>query len=215
MPVQEALVLSLADLATPSGVSFQPPCKTREEDAAAWQQVLPGLTAQWNQGREIMALIQTRNTRQWSASARNYVYKPSEDYLIAAYSVAPSLGRPYTPGLLRQALGSERRRCADQRGRRPRHDRHVPGLPVLTGGLQVVIHRRNETDEVPPEERRVRGSGRLHRHRRDHGHREIRLEGNVPEGGPMGRRNAEPQPPAESGAVLARHEMVVGRARSY
>lgn len=99
MPVQEALVLSLADLATPSGVSFQPPCKTREEDAAAWQQVLPGLTAQWNQGREIMALIQTRNTRQWSASARNYVYKPSEDYLIAAYSVAPSLGRPYTPGL--------------------------------------------------------------------------------------------------------------------
>lgn len=98
MPIQEALVLSLADLPAPSGVSFGPPCASKDADQDAWTKLLPGLAAQMGQGRSIMALIQTRSTRAWSATAKNYDFKPAEDYLVAAYSLSPKLGSPYVPG---------------------------------------------------------------------------------------------------------------------
>lgn len=98
MPVQEALVTSADQLDRPGGVAFDPPCKSKDEDLRAWRALQPGLADQFKSGRVIMALIQTRNTRDWDDKAKNFAFKPAEDYLIAAYSVARKLGSPYVSG---------------------------------------------------------------------------------------------------------------------
>lgn len=108
MPIQEALVRSVPDLERPSGVLFDPPCATRDSDLKSWKFMIPMLAQEWRDGREIMVLVQCRNTRDWDSNRKNFAFNPSEDYLIAAYSVAPSLGKPYRPCLCSEAWLDEK-----------------------------------------------------------------------------------------------------------
>jgi hypothetical protein len=98
MPLQELLVSSPANLPTPAGVSFGPPCTTKDQDIAGWAASQPTMTQALNTGSYIMVIVQTRNTRLWNIGASQYDFKPEEDYIIAAYAVSASIGNPYTPG---------------------------------------------------------------------------------------------------------------------
>ncbi len=97
MPIQEILVHQAADLAAPQGVSFGPPCATKDQDIASWTALVPAMTQELANGRYIMVLVQTRNTRTWSDMRKQYVFKPDEDYIVASYSVSQDIGRPYSP----------------------------------------------------------------------------------------------------------------------
>lgn len=98
MPIQEALVWEPSQLERPAGVLFDPPCATKDDDAAQWGALLRDMLRCMEMGDYIMALIQTRNTRSWNDRARQYDFKPSEDYLVAAYRVSAEIGTPYSPG---------------------------------------------------------------------------------------------------------------------
>jgi hypothetical protein len=102
MPLQEALVLSPDDFSRPAGVAFDPKCQTAKEDRKSWAAMFDPLLAEWAKGRYIMCLIQARSSRAWDADANNFKFVPAEDYLVAAYSVIPGLGKPYKPGIVAQ-----------------------------------------------------------------------------------------------------------------
>ena len=97
MGIFEALVTSLADLERPSGVLFDPRKESANADTEAWHNTLPLLKADWINGREIIVLIQARNRRVWNDKLKNYIFDKDEDCLIAAYSLAPSVGIAYKP----------------------------------------------------------------------------------------------------------------------
>src|ERR1041385_1841701 len=100
MAVQEALVLFPGQIDRPAGVAFDPPCKTAKEDIKSWTAMREAFLSECAKGRYIMCLIQARNTRTWDDKANNFAFNPAEDYLIAAYTLAPELGTPYTPGIV-------------------------------------------------------------------------------------------------------------------
>lgn len=100
MPIQEIVVHQAADLAAPQGVSFGPPCTTKDEDIAAWAAIGPAMTQELANGRYIIVLVQTRSTRPWSHNQSQYIFKPSEDYIVASYSVSQEIGRPYSPSIV-------------------------------------------------------------------------------------------------------------------
>ncbi len=99
MAIAEALVTTAADLAAPSGVSFPQIYTNSAADQETWNALIPGLAEQMAQGRFIMALIYPRETGTtvWDAKQKNFTFRPERDSLIAAYSLSPSVGRPYPP----------------------------------------------------------------------------------------------------------------------
>jgi hypothetical protein len=98
MPIQELLVSRDAQLARPHGVLFDPPCKTRDEDIQSWNDMVPAMAGELAKKRLIMVLVQTRNTRTWDATDKQYQFNAPEDYIVASYSCSPELGAPYIPG---------------------------------------------------------------------------------------------------------------------
>lgn len=115
MPIQEALVWKPEQLAAPDGVSFEPPCKTKDQDIKIWNDTVPHMAAELGKGRYIMVLVQTRNTRTWSPSYKRYLFNPPEDYIIAAYSVSSSLGKPYQAGTVAYRWLDQVKATSDQR----------------------------------------------------------------------------------------------------
>jgi len=103
MPIQEALVWQRSQIARPGGVLFDPECKSKAQDIAAWNELIPHMRREIAADRYVMALIQTRNTRAWSANDMQYAFKPAEDYLVAAYLVSSSIGNPYAPSTIAHA----------------------------------------------------------------------------------------------------------------
>ncbi|CAO3415054.1 hypothetical protein [Azospirillum doebereinerae] len=87
----------------PYGVLFDPACRTRDTDLANYAAILPLIKSEVRRGRFIATIVQTRNTRSWSATKRNYDYVPADDYLMAVYSVDPSACTPYVPGAVAAA----------------------------------------------------------------------------------------------------------------
>lgn len=104
MPIQEVLIHKPSDLAAPGGSEpFGAPCTTKDEDIAAWNALIPDMTKEMEEnGRNIMVLYQTRNTRPWNGTTKNYEIQSgvTGDYLVAAYSVSNTVGVNYRPGTI-------------------------------------------------------------------------------------------------------------------
>ncbi|MDB5412510.1 MAG: hypothetical protein JWR10_845 [Rubritepida sp.] len=103
MPIQEALVWQKSQIPRPAGVLFDPPCKTRAQDLTSWNALVPAMKNEIGAGRYIMVLVQTRNTRSWVVNDMQYTYKADEDYVVASFSLAATMGTSYTPGTVAHA----------------------------------------------------------------------------------------------------------------
>jgi hypothetical protein len=98
MPIQEGVVFNPNTLDRPCGVLFDPPCRTRNEDIAQWNAIIPDLQVQMRrERRHIAILVQCRNTRAWNRTKRNFDFNAAEDYLMAAYSISDQFALPFRP----------------------------------------------------------------------------------------------------------------------
>jgi hypothetical protein len=98
MPIQEILVWNKSALKRPEGVLFDPPCKTKAEDLALWDACHAAHEAEMENGHYIMVVVQTRNVRDWNRQKKQFDFAPAEDYIVASYSIDPSLGVNYDAG---------------------------------------------------------------------------------------------------------------------
>jgi hypothetical protein len=99
MPLQEAMVWGrTTPLARPAGAGFGAPCASKENDAKVWMRAIPKLRKALENGHFVGVLVQTRNHRPWDDDIKNYRFTYAEDYMVAAYTIAPALGSPWLPG---------------------------------------------------------------------------------------------------------------------
>lgn len=106
MPIQECACFTRDQLKRPGGVLFDPPSTSKETDAKSWSNAQGKLQDLLSTGdsneKWVMCLIQTRSTRAWDKKAGSFVFKPSEDYLIAAYLCDNAALVKYKPGTVLQ-----------------------------------------------------------------------------------------------------------------
>jgi hypothetical protein len=99
MPIQEYLVRSPAELASPGGLTSPGWSKTQAAEIVCWQAATRGLWAEMRAGRYIMVMVFVRTgVAKWNDASKNFAFDPKMDAILAAYSVAPSVGQPYKPG---------------------------------------------------------------------------------------------------------------------
>lgn len=90
---------SPAELASPGGLTSPGWSKTQAAEIACWQAATRGLWAEMRAGRYIMVMVFVRTgVAKWDEASKNFAFDPKMDALLAAYSVAPSVGQPYKPG---------------------------------------------------------------------------------------------------------------------